>query len=58
MVNAKNKLSDLESIAEFKSNFELDKEADFFSKILALNADQNQKQWKKKLKANKKNAAK
>lgn len=58
VVNAKDKLSDLESVAELEGNFELDKEADLFSRMLASDADQNQRQRKKELNANKTDAAK
>lgn len=58
MVNAEDKLSDLEFVAELEGDFELDKEADLFSGILASDADQNQNRWKKELKANKTDAAK
>ena len=58
MVNAKDKLSDLESGAESEGDFELDEKANPFSGILASDADQNQRQRKKELKANETDAAK
>ena len=48
----------MESIAESKGDFELDKEANLFSGMLASDADQNQRQRKKELKASKIYAAK
>lgn len=39
VVNVKNKLSDLESIAKSKGDFELNEEAGLFSRMLALDID-------------------
>ena len=39
VVNAEDKLSDSGSVAESKGEFELDKEAELFSEILALDAN-------------------
>lgn len=40
---AEEKLSDLESLARSKCNFELDKETKLLSKILTSDADQNRR---------------
>ena len=53
MVNAENNLSNLEFVTKLESDFELNKEADLFSRMLVLDANQNQRQRKKDLKANK-----
>lgn len=58
IVNDEDKLSDSKSIAKLNSDFELDEEANLFSGILALDVDQNQRQRKKELKANKTDTAK
>ena len=52
LINVEDKLSDLEAVAKSEGDFELDEEADLFSGMLASDADQNQKQRKKELKAN------
>lgn len=53
MVNAKNKLSNLKFVVKSENDFELDEKANLFLEILALDANQNQRQRKKELKINK-----
>lgn len=44
IVNAKYELSDSKSVAKLEGDFELDKEADLFSGMLASDTNQNQRQ--------------
>ena len=59
MLNVKEEeLSDLESVAGWDYDLEQDEKVDLFSRILALNIDQNQKQQKKEQQINLIDAAK
>lgn len=58
IVNAEDSLSNLEFVAESERDFKLNEQADLFSRMLASDADQNQRQQKEEFKANKTDAVK
>lgn len=58
VLKAEDESSESESVARSEGDFELDKEAVFFSGILATDADQDRRQRKKELQANQTGAAK